>query len=131
MEEDFSSQLPLLVYDSECSLCLRFTQALQRLPGTAHINKISIHEENLYKNFPDLSKEECHKVVHLIIEDKTILAGAQVLEYLIERFPGVSKFAWLIESNMGRKTIDYFHKVANKCRQSLIKRCSTCNNDNL
>lgn len=123
--------LPLLIYDSECTLCVRFTQALKRLPGTSDINTVSIHEEKIYEEYPALKKEECHQVVHLILQDGKIIAGPEVLEYLVEQFPGVSKFSWLIESNMGKKTIDYFHKVANKCRQSLIKRCSTCNNSNL
>ena len=128
-DEDF--QLPLIVYDAKCSLCERFTQALQKIPGTDHINKISRHNEKLFDQFPSLEKEECHKVVHLILENGNILAGPKVIEYLIEQFPGVSRFAWLIESEMGKKTISYFHKVANKARQSLIKRCPTCKNEDL
>jgi predicted DCC family thiol-disulfide oxidoreductase YuxK len=123
-KEEF--KLPLLIYDSKCSLCVRFTQALQNLPGTNKINKISLHTEELYSRYPLLNKEDCKKVIHLILENNEILAGPKVLEHLIELFPGVSKFTWLIESKMGQKTLDYFHKVANKARQSLIKRCPTC-----
>jgi predicted DCC family thiol-disulfide oxidoreductase YuxK len=128
-QDDFKA--PLLIYDSECSLCVRFTEALRRLPGTSHINKMSIHEEKLYEYYPSLNKEECQKVVHLLLENGDILEGPKVIEYLIEQFPGVSKFSWLIESEVGQKTIDYFHKVANKARQSLIKRCPTCKNGDL
>jgi predicted DCC family thiol-disulfide oxidoreductase YuxK len=128
---DETFKLPLIIYDSNCSLCVRFTQALQKIPGTNHIHKVSLHEEKLFEQFSSLNKEECHNVVHLILENGEILAGPKVIEYLIERFPGVSKFAWLIESEMGQKTIDYFHKAANKARQSLIKRCPTCKNGDL
>lgn len=124
-------KLPLLIYDSECSLCVRFTQALQKLPATKNINKVSLHTEELYLKYPKLNKDQCKEVVHLILENEEILAGPKVLEHLVEQFPGVSKFAWLIESKMGQKTIDYFHKVANKARQSLIKRCPACKTGDL
>lgn len=123
--------LPLLIYDSECSLCVRFTQALQKLPGTSKINKMSLHEKELYNHYPSLNKEDCQKVIHLILENGDILAGPKVLEYLIEQFPGVSQFSWLIESEMGQKAINYFHKIANSARRSLIKRCPACKNGNL
>ncbi len=127
--EETSLALPLIIYDSHCSLCKRFTQALQRLPGTSHIHKTSIHNNKLYEEFPQLSKEQCHQVIHLILEDKKVLKGAEAIEYLIEQFPGVSRFSWLIESRMGKKVVSYFHQVTNNARRSLIKRCPACKNN--
>ncbi len=119
---------PTLFYDSECGLCLRFKQALDRLPGTDKIKKVSIHEPEAFKSFPELSKEKCEKEVHLVDENGKILVGEEVVEYLISKFPGVEKFSWLLESGMGQKAVEYFNTIAKLTRETLRKRCSTCKN---
>ena len=125
--EDLKSKA-ILFYDSECGLCLRFKQALDRLPGTNKIQKISIHESDAFANHPQLSFEKCSKEVHLIDEKGNILVGDEVIEYLISSFPGVEKFAWLLESGMGQKAVEYFNTIAKLTRETLRKRCSTCKN---
>ncbi|TNF26862.1 MAG: DUF393 domain-containing protein [Deltaproteobacteria bacterium] len=125
--EDSEKQATLF-YDSECGLCLRFKQALDRIPGTSQINKISIHEAEAFSNFPELTKQQCEKEVHLVDENGNILVGEEVIEYLISKFPGVEKFAWLLESGMGQKAVEYFNTIAKLTRETLRKRCSTCKN---
>lgn len=125
--EDLKSKA-ILFYDSECSLCLRFKQALDRLPGTNKIQKVSIHGPDAFANHPELSLEKCSKEVHLVDENGKILVGEEVIEYLISSFPGVEKFAWLLESGMGQKAVEYFNTIAKLTRETLRKRCSTCKN---
>ena len=120
-------QLPVLIYDEECSLCLRFMQALERLPGTEGITKIPLQDENLYAHFTDITMDDCFEEIHLITEEGKILRGNQVPEALINKFPAVKKFSWLIESQMGQKAIDYFHHVASNYRKRLKKDCPGCN----
>ncbi len=120
-------KLPVLIFDDKCTLCLRFKTALDRLPGTEDISKMSLHDDNVYKIFPQLVKEECQKVVHLIDEKNTVLTGPQVITYLLEKFPGVQKFAWLLESNMGQKAIQIFNKVIENYREELQNECTGCN----
>lgn len=125
---DDSTGQATLFYDSECSLCLRFKQALDRIPGTSNVQKVSIHEPNAFANHPKLSKEQCEKEVHLVDENGNVLVGDEVIEYLISKFPGVEKFSWLLESGMGQKAVEYFNTIAKLTRETLRKRCSTCKN---
>ena len=118
--------LPILVYDHKCTLCQRFGLSLDRLPGTDKITKVSIHDKEIFEQFPKLDKEQCDEQIHLIIEDGTILQGPEVLQSLIERFPGTSKFAWLLDNEMGKKAITYFYGMAQKYRESLLNRCDDC-----
>lgn len=118
--------LPLILFDSECPLCCRFKQALERLPGTERYNFVSIHEEKIYSIYTFLSKESCNKDLHVIDGQDKIYVGSEAIRHLVSQFPGTSKFTWLIESNMGKKTVDYFYKMADRYRESLLNWCSDC-----
>lgn len=102
-------------------------QALERLPGTDSITKIPLQDENLYNHFTELTMEACFEEIHYIDEHGLVKKGNEVAEALVNKFPQVQKFAWLIESEMGKKAIDYFHHVASNYRKRLKKDCPSCN----
>lgn len=120
-------KLPVLIYDEDCPLCVRFMQTLEKLPGTERITKIPLQDENLYFHFTEITQDQCFEEIHYIDESGNILKGNQVHEALIGMFPAVKKFSWLIESQMGQKAIDYFHHMASNYRKKLKKECSGCN----
>ena len=124
--EDNLQKLPLLLYDSECTMCMRFKDALSRLPGGENLQMISIHNPAVYDSYPELTREQCHQTVHLITEEKKIIKGSEVVEYLIHFYPGISKFAWLIENQVGKKAVDIFYEVVNRYRQSNLNDCKGC-----
>lgn len=123
MENDF--KLPLIVFDSECSLCVRFTQALKLLDIKNTLNFESLYNENLYKQFNELDRDECEKEVHLVL-DGEILKGPEVVEYLVERIPGAKKISWLIESEASKGAMNLFYKKINTMRLKQKKGCKTC-----
>ena len=118
--------LPILLYDSECTLCTRFKQGLERLPGTSNIHMESIYNENVYEEYPELSKENCKNEVHLIDESGIIQVGPEVVSNLVSRFPGVEKLSWLLDSEMGKQASTAFYKAVNRCKAAIKKRCHSC-----
>lgn len=126
MTEINPQQLPILLYDSECTLCRRFKDALERIDSNKKIQFVSIHEKEIYQYFAELDIKECADVIHLIDEDKKIHRGAQVIEYLVSFFPAVSKFAWLIDSGMGKKALEFFYDRVNDLRKSELNSCQAC-----
>ena len=102
------NNLPLIIYDEDCPLCLRFKQAIQSIDLSKPINFVSLNTDSLYLDFPELNKNDCTNKVHMILEDRTILVGPQVVEHLLLLNPIVSKFSWLIESDSGKKALDLF-----------------------
>ena len=123
--ESFS---PILIFDSECSLCQRFTDSLKRMEHTSHISFNSLNDIEVFEQFPILDKEECEKEVHLLVGSNEVLKGPKAVEYLITLNPTVKKISWLIQSNAGQKAIDIFYKSSNLYRQSLLNRCPKCKN---
>ncbi len=120
-------KLPILLFDSECALCVRFTQALRLVDKDKKVNFVSIYDENIYEIYKDLNKEECEEIIHFITEDKKILKGGDVIEHLVSEIPSVEKFAWLLESERSKQAVDAFYKKINEVRK-IIKRkgCTGC-----
>lgn len=119
-------QLPLILYDPDCPLCLRFKQGLEFL--NKDLNFVSARENEVYLAFPELNRQICLEKVHLITSDKKILAGPEVVDYLVQTLPGVSKLAWLLENDQGRKIKDYFYQKVEELRSLSTKKdnCKEC-----
>lgn len=117
----------ILLYDDTCSLCRRFKDALERIPGSEKIQMVSVHDENIYVSLPQLEKNECLKEIHFVDLNLNVFKGKDALTQVIKRFPLAEKFSWLIESGMGQKVINYFNDTAKFYREHLIKDCKNCN----
>lgn len=119
-------QLPLILYDPECPLCLRFKQGLEFLDK--NLNFVSARDEEVYREFPELNRQDCLLKVHLITNEKVILKGPEVVDYLVTTLPGVSKFAWLLDNDQGQKIKDYFYQKVEELRELSTKKddCKQC-----
>ncbi|MEH0860415.1 MULTISPECIES: thiol-disulfide oxidoreductase DCC family protein [Halobacteriovorax] len=126
MEENY--KLPILIFDDECPLCIRFKDSLARLEGAKKISFIPVNDKKVYEQFKELglNEEECQNVVHYITSDKKVLKGEDVIAHLVKLYPLVHKFSWLIESDMGKKATDYFHKTTNAYRKMIKRKCPNC-----
>lgn len=117
--------LPIILFDPECPLCLRFKQGLEFLDKT--LNFISARDNEIYTKFPELNRQECLEKIHMITSDHRIISGPEVVDELIKTLPGVSKFAWLVENEQGRKVKDFFYKKVEELRELALKKQEDCN----
>ncbi len=123
--EDY--KLPLIIYDENCALCKRFKDGLQFMDKDKLLNFVPLHQDQeIYNHFPNLNRESCQQTVHLIGTEGDIYQGAEVVEYLVKILPAVRKLAWLIETEMGQKTVQFFYEKVNQLRQSRFVPCSDC-----
>jgi predicted DCC family thiol-disulfide oxidoreductase YuxK len=117
--------LPVVLYDPECPLCLRFKQGLQYLDK--NLTFVSAREESVYLAFPELSRQECLEKIHMITSERKILKGPAVVDYLITTLPGGSKLAWLLENEQGKKVKDFFYQKVEELRELSHKKDTDCN----
>lgn len=90
---------------------------------------ISARDEEIYLEFPELSRQECLEKVHLLTPEKKILVGVEVVDYLANRLPGISKLAWLLDNDQGKKVKEYFYQKVEELRelsQKKEKECDQC-----
>jgi len=123
-------KLPLLIYDAECPLCVRFKQGLERLDAQRRVCYIPLQEEGVFSAFPQLDRAACAAKVHYLREDGAVLVGGEVVTELLKHFPGVDKFGWLLDSDVGRKTVDFFYERVEAFRRTAQeKSCDRCPNE--
>ena len=118
--------LPALFYDSDCAMCIRFKDSLIRLPGGDKICMLSIRESDIFASFPEIDPLEAVETIHLMNEERRIFKGPEVIQYLLEYYPGVSKFAWLLDNQVGKKALELFYKSINQYRKSTLGNCKSC-----
>jgi predicted DCC family thiol-disulfide oxidoreductase YuxK len=127
MEEiEINTQKTVLLYDKQCSLCQRFKSSLEKIDTQNKIELIDLHNPKVYQVFPFLKLEDCLEEIHLVLPTGEVLKGSNSVKHLIGLFPSVSKFSWLIESEVGEKSVDFFYQMTNKLRDKLRNRCSDC-----
>jgi predicted DCC family thiol-disulfide oxidoreductase YuxK len=121
-----NDHLPIILYDPECPLCLRFKQGIEFLDKS--LTFVSARDDQIYLIFPELDKKNCLEKVHLITSERLVLAGPEVVDYLVKTLPGVSKFAWLLENEQGRKVKDFFYHKVEELRELSTKKddCHQC-----
>lgn len=119
-------QLPLILYDPECPLCLRFKQGLHYLDQS--LTFVSAREDEVYQVYPELNRQACLEKVHMLLEDKSILSGPEVVDHLVKTLPGVSKLSWLLENEQGKKIKDFFYQKVEELRELSVKKddCKQC-----
>ena len=118
--------LPIILFDPECPLCLRFKQGLSYLDQK--LTFVSAREDDVYLQFPELSRQACLDKVHMITAENVILSGPEVVDHLVKTLPGVSKFAWLLDNEQGKKVKDFFYQKVEELRELSTKKdsCGQC-----
>lgn len=119
-----NDHLPIILFDPECPLCLRFKQGLEFL--SKNINFVSARDEAIYTRFPELVKDDCLSKIHMITDQGKIISGPDVVDELMKTLPGVSKFAWLLENDQGRKVKDFFYQKVEELREISKKKDTDC-----
>lgn len=123
---DMKYQLPLLIFDPDCPLCLRFKQGLEMM--NKNISFVPLTDNEVFEAFPILQREECQKQVHLVISENEVIQGREVVDYLLDNTPGVSKLAWLLDNQAGDKVKDFFYQKVEELREIVKEKqnCPTC-----
>jgi len=87
---------------------------------------LSARDEAAYQEFPELDRQECLKKIHMITKERKIVSGPQVVDELLKTLPGVSKFAWLLDSDQGQKVKDFFYQKVEELRELSNRKDSDC-----
>lgn len=115
-----------VIYDSECTLCVRFRKALELIDIKKDVSFLSLHDPKTFISYPELNKEDCEESIHLVKQTGEVLVAGDALSYLITILPGVKKFSWLLDSESGQNATKAFYRRINEMRVMRKRKCYTC-----
>lgn len=118
---------PIVIFDSECPLCVRFKQSLFFLDKGREFEFVALQEEYLFQKYAILNKSECESEIHVLLSEELVIKGPEAVKYIISKYSAVKKFSWLIESESGQKAINSFYSKVNQLRKDYKKNCPNCN----
>ncbi|MBL7665117.1 MAG: DUF393 domain-containing protein [Bacteriovoracaceae bacterium] len=121
-------QLPFILYDSECQLCVRFKQGLEMLDKNHQLHFYPLQDAKVFTQFPFLDPQKVEQKVHLVTTEQKVLEGGEVVEYLLKMIPGVEKFSWLLDNNVSKKTMGFFYDTVDFLRKN-THSCNSCSKD--
>ena len=85
----------IVVYDGGCGICGKAKTLLEKLDWFNAFKIRPLHEDNLYTEFPDLNKAECEEEIKLILNNGTILGGADAVIRICFYLPLLFWWGWI------------------------------------
>ena len=84
---------PLLLYDAECNFCKHWVARWQKTTA-GRVELLAFQDEQVGRDFPELSREELAKEIHLVAPDGSVWSGA---EAVVRALGEVERERWLLE----------------------------------
>ncbi len=86
---------PVVVYDGECSFCLRQIERIKRRDRCSQFEYVPRQSPELDERFPRLADDDFNSGMRLITPGGEILVGADALYHIARRLPIWGNIAWL------------------------------------
>ena len=86
---------PVVVYDGECSFCLRQIERLKRRDRRSQFEYVPRQSPELDERFPRLADNDFNSGMRLITPGGEILVGADALYHIARRLPIWGNIAWI------------------------------------
>lgn len=121
-------KLPALLFDGNCTLCVRFKGSLEKTSEFFDLNFYDINDPKTFELFDNISAADATATLHLVDQDQQIHVAEKAVEWLLKKNEKVKDWLWLIDSKMGQKALEFFYNQTNKLRKQLKNNCLGCNN---
>ncbi len=86
-----------LLYDEECSLCVRFQKAVRGLDRRGLIEPVGFHDPRISRIVPRMTQQELLNSFHLVFPDGRVVSGHRAIPDLLKILPGCRLIGWLLK----------------------------------
>lgn len=115
-----------VIYDNVCPYCRSATKHIKSLDWEGKFKFLSYRDPITYKIFPNLSKEECEKDVHMVTPKGEILAGYEVFRAIIDNLTATKILDPLLHNNYAEKKLNEIYEKMVKERTCYYNKSDTC-----
>ena len=95
----------LLVYDSSCSLCVKFKNLAKSLDRRKRIEEASLSDSRIQDWAPGFDPQKIAKNFHLILPDGRVATGEMALPELLGLLPAGRPLAWVLRNLPGSRRL--------------------------
>ncbi len=86
-----------LLYDEDCSLCVKFQRGIHRFDRRNRIETMGFHDPRIKTIVPTMTQEELFGNFHLVLPDGSVKSGNRALPDLLKILPGWKWAGWLLQ----------------------------------
>ena len=115
-----------VIYDNICPYCRSATKHIKDLDWEKKFRFLSYRNPLAYKMFPDLTKEECEKDVHMVTPKGEVLSGYKVFRTIIDNLTATKILNPLLQNNYAEKKLNEIYEKMVKERSCYYKKSDTC-----
>ncbi len=115
-----------VIYDSVCPYCTSATKHIKSLDWEGKFKFISYRNPITYKIFPELTKEECEKDVHMVTPKGEVLAGYKVFRTIIDNLTATKILNPLLKNDYAEKQLNEIYEKMVKERTCYYNKTGTC-----
>jgi len=115
-----------VIYDSVCPYCNQAKKYIKQLDWEGKFNFISYRDPKTYKMFPNLTKEECEKDVHMVTPEGKVLVGYMVFRSIIDNLTATKILNPLLKNDYAEKKLNDIYEKMVKKRTCYYKKSGTC-----
>ncbi len=115
-----------VIYDSVCPYCRSARKHIKSLDWQGKFKFISYRDPITYKMFPNLTKEECAKDVHMVTPTGEVLVGYEVFRTIIDNLTATKVLNPLLKNDYAEKQLREIYEKMVKERSCYYSKTGTC-----
>ena len=115
-----------VIYDNVCPYCRSATKHIKDLDWEKKIKFLSYRNPLTYRIFPNLSKEDCEKDVHMVTPKGEVLSGYKVFRTIIDNLTATKILNPLLKNNYAETKLNEIYEKMVKERSCYYKKSETC-----
>lgn len=93
----------LLIYDSRCSICVKFKNLAKKWDSGGRILEADLDSPLIQEFAPGFRPRDLPKNFHLILPGGRVCTGEMALPEIFALFPGGSSLAWILRAMPGSR----------------------------
>ena len=116
-----------ILYDADCSLCVRFAAAIRSIDSKSQFELVNL--QNYYKTNSTIPLEDLENELHVIDENGNIFVGDEAFDFILQKIPAAKPLSTLIvKTSTGSLLSAGLNRIKRwtKSRYSLKVPCPHC-----
>jgi len=111
-----------VIYDGTCRFCVAGSARLLKIAAPGRIERMSMHDPEVFRRFPTLTPEMCAGAMQLVEADGTVFSGVGAIVEALATRKWLRWTRWLYRLTPVRVVVDRLYRVVARNRHRIMGR---------